>query len=132
MIRKSRERLIVEALERIFGRTTKAIITDGKIIEWLEPGEVQPTNDQIEATIQKIVEEEPMILLREERDRLLAKTDWRLAPDYSFPDQSKWIKYRQQLREVPQQIREGNLPMPTLSENDGNLVFDHWPLEPNE
>ena len=33
MIKKSKERLVVEALERIFGRTTKAIITDGLIID---------------------------------------------------------------------------------------------------
>ena len=131
MIRKSKERLIVEALERIFGRTMKSIITDGKIIEWLEPGEVQPTNEQVEAMIQEITNEEPMRLLREERDVKLAKTDWRLAPDYSSPDQGAWIMYRQGLRELPQSIKDGKVPMPALSETDGTLEFEHWPLEPN-
>lgn len=130
MIKKSKERLIVEALERIFGRTTKAIITDGKIIEWLEPSEVQPSNDQLQAMVDQIISEEPMNLLRRERDAKLAESDWRVTPDYSSADQPAWIIYRQSLRELPQQISEGKISSPTLNE-EGNLVFENWPLEPN-
>ena len=130
MIKKSKERLIVEALERIFGRTTKAIITDGKIIEWLEPSEVQPTNDQLQTIVDQIVSEEPMNLLRRERDSKLGETDWRVTPDYSSADQPAWILYRQTLRELPQQVSEGHVPPPSINEK-GDLVFEHWPLEPN-
>jgi hypothetical protein len=130
VIKKSKERLIVEALERIFGRTTKAIITDGKIIEWLEPSEVQPSNDQIQEIVDQIIAEEPMNLLRRERGSRLSQSDWRVTPDYSSLDQPAWILYRQTLRELPQQISEGNISSPTIDEN-GDLVFEHWPLEPN-
>lgn len=130
MIKKSKERLVVEALERIFGRTTKAIVTDGKILEWLEPSEPQPSSDQIQAMVDEIISEEPMNLLRRKRDSKLAETDWRVTPDYSSVDQPAWILYRQTLRELPQQISEGNVPPPNLNEK-GELVFEYWPLEPN-
>ena len=130
MINKSKERLIVEALEKIFGRTMKSIITDGKIIEWLEPGEVQPTNEQITQAVNEIIAEEPMRLLRIERDKKLSSTDWILAPDYTSPDQQDWVLYREKLRNLPQSVELGELPKPTLSEY-GDLVFDQWPLEPN-
>lgn len=130
MIKKSKERLVVEALERIFGRTTKAIVTDGKILEWLEPSEPQPSSDQIQAMVDEIISEEPMNLLRRKRDSKLAETDWRVTPDYSSVDQPAWILYRQTLRELPQQISEGNVPPPTLNEK-GELIFEYWPLEPN-
>ena len=129
MIKKSRERLIVEALERIFGRTMKAIITDGVIIEWLEPSEVQPSSDQINSMVEQIISEEPMNLLRRERELKLAESDWRLAPDYSSPDQQAWVIYRQALRDLPQQIVEGLVPSPAL-DDAGNLLFENWPLEP--
>jgi len=129
MIKKSRERLIVEALERIFGRTMKAIITDGVIIEWLEPSEVQPSTDQINSMVEQIISEEPMNLLRRERELKLAESDWRLAPDYSSPDQQAWVVYRQALRDLPQQIAEGIIPPPALDDS-GNLLFENWPLEP--
>jgi len=129
MIKKSRERLIVEALERIFGRTMKAIITDGVIIEWLEPSEVQPSIDQINSIVEEIISEEPMNLLRRERESKLAESDWRLAPDYSSPDQQAWVVYRQALRDLPQQIADGLVPPPAL-DDFGELLFEEWPLEP--
>ena len=129
MIRKSRERLIVEALERIFGRTMKAIITDGVIIEWLEPSEVKPSTDQINSMVEQIISEEPMNLLRREREIKLAESDWRLAPDYSSPDQQAWVIYRQALRDLPQQIADGLVPPPTLDDS-GELLFEEWPLKP--
>ncbi|RHZ91526.1 hypothetical protein D1122_21100 [Cereibacter sphaeroides] len=38
---------------------------------------------------------------RAERDRRLAETDWRTAPDR--PDAAAWAAYRQALRDVPEQ-----------------------------
>ena len=129
MIKKSRERLIVEALERIFGRTMKAIITDGVIIEWLEPSEVKPSTDQINSMVEQIISEEPMNLLRREREIKLSESDWRLAPDYSSPDQQAWVVYRQALRDLPQQIAEGLVSPPALDDS-GELLFEEWPLKP--
>jgi len=45
--------------------------------------------------------ERACIAMRAKRDRLLAKTDWRFSSDLVPSDE--WIKYRQDLRNVPQQ-----------------------------
>ena len=66
---------------------------------------------------------EPMRLLREERDRLIALTDWRFRSDLS-PSQA-WIDYSQALRDLPATAS------PSLDEN-GNLTGVTWPTPPSE
>ncbi len=124
-----RERLIIEALERMFGRTAKVIISDGKITKWADD-ETQPTMQEIDRVIQEMLLEKPINLLREERDNKLLECDWRMAPDYPKSDQPAWIEYRTQLRNLPSEIKVGNIPMPLISEA-GTLSFNHWPSKPN-
>ena len=66
---------------------------------------------------------EPMRLLRMERDRLIAQTDWRFRSDLS-PSQA-WIDYCQALRDLPATAT------PSLDEN-GNLTNVTWPTPPTE
>lgn len=42
-------------------------------------------------------------LVRQERDALLAATDWTQAVDVPQATKDKWAPYRQALRDVPQQ-----------------------------
>jgi len=51
---------------------------------------------------QKIVRNaaEPMRLLREKRDALLASSDWRDLPSYAGTKQAEWRVYRQSLRDM--------------------------------
>jgi hypothetical protein len=63
---------------------------------------------------------EPMRLLRVERDRLIALTDWRFRSDLT-PSQA-WIDYCQALRDITTQT-------PSLDEN-GNLTGITWPTPP--
>ena len=46
--------------------------------------------------------EDHMIVIRAERDRRIAETDWTQLPDVSDAIKSKWQGYRQALRDVPQ------------------------------
>ena len=78
----------------------------------------------VQAKIQELQSAEPLRLLRIERDRLLQQTDWRFRIDQE-PSQA-WYEYCQALRDLPQEIANGNIPAPTLNEN-GMLVFEHWP-----
>lgn len=63
---------------------------------------------------------EPMRVLREERNRKLAKTDWRASSDLTL---GEWANYRQALRDLPSKAK------PTL-DDDGNLENVTWPNEP--
>jgi hypothetical protein len=73
--------------------------------------------------IQAKIDEEPLRLLRLERDVRIAKTDWRATVDYPGTDQEAWLTYRQALRDLPATAE------PELDEN-GMLTNVTWPEEP--
>ena len=91
----------------------------------------KPTESEIQAKIQELRAAEPLRQLRIQRNQLLASTDWRMTTDYPYADQPEWEDYRFELRELPQRIANGEVPAPTLDEND-MLMFDEWPLKPGE
>ena len=91
-------------------------------LEWLDSGQ-QPSKEEVEAKIIELNTAEPMRLLRIERDKKIALTDWRVLPDQSPSDD--WINYRQALRDLPASAS------PKL---DSNYELDFssftWPTEP--
>ena len=70
----------------------------GTEIEWHSKDITQPSNDAINEKIDELKAAEPMRLLREERDRLIAATDWWASSDLTMT--SAQIKYRQDLRDI--------------------------------
>ena len=92
-------------------------------LEWLDSGQ-QPTEQEVKAKIIELDAAEPMRLLRIERDRKIALTDWRVLPDQTPSDD--WINYRQALRDLPASAS------PKL-DKDGELDFSSftWPTEPS-
>ena len=70
----------------------------GTEIEWHSKDISQPSNDAINAKIDELKAAEPMRLLREERDRLIAATDWWASSDLTMS--SAQTKYRQDLRDI--------------------------------
>jgi len=68
-------------------------------LTWLSPEIPKPTRAQVEAKIEELKAAEPMRLLRIERDRLIAETDWWVLPDRT-PTQAQ-LDYRQALRDLP-------------------------------
>lgn len=73
--------------------------SDYNQITWLSPDIPQPTRAQVEAKIAELKAQEPMRLLRVERDRLIAETDWWVLPDRT--PTSEQLAYRQALRDLP-------------------------------
>lgn len=58
--------------------------------------------------------EDDMIVIRAERDRRIAETDWTQLPDVPDETKSKWQAYRQELRDVPQNNTDpANVVWPT-------------------
>jgi len=70
----------------------------GTEIEWHSKDITQPSNDAINEKIDELKAAEPMRLLREERDRLIAATDWWASSDLTMS--SAQTKYRQDLRDI--------------------------------
>jgi len=59
----------------------------------------KPTEAEIAAKKAELEAAEPMRLLRVERDRLLAETDWWVLPDRTAS--AEQLAYRQALRDLP-------------------------------
>ena len=91
-------------------------------LTWLD-SEQQPTKIEVTDKIAELDAAEPMRLLRIERDKKIALTDWRVLPDQSPSDD--WINSRQALRDLPASAS------PKLG-SDYELDFSSftWPTEP--
>ena len=77
--------------------------------------------DKVSQEIQKLLSAEPMRLLRQERNRRIAETDWWVLPDRTASQEQK--DYRQALRDLPSTAE------PQLDEN-GQLTNVTWPTKP--
>ena len=84
-------------------------------------GVVCPSQEQIEDKIAELEALEPMRVLRIERNRRLAETDWMANSDVVMTD--KWKTYRQALRDLPATAE------PKL-DDVGNLTNVTWPEVP--
>ena len=80
-----------------------------------------PTEAEIQAKIAELTVAEPLRLLREQRNGLLAQSDWMAAADRTMTQSQ--IDYRQALRDLPETAD------PQLDEQ-GNLTNVTWPTEP--
>lgn len=78
------------------------------------------TQSELDAKIAELEAAEPMRLLRLERTRILAQSDWMANSDVTMNEQ--WRVYRQALRDITTQT-------PALDEN-GNLTGINWPTPP--
>jgi len=68
-------------------------------INWTDEVQTKPTKEEVDAKVAEIAAAWPMKLLREERDRLIAETDWWAGADLPISDERK--NYRKALRDLP-------------------------------
>ena len=71
-------------------------------ITWDDKNQTIPTEDEVDKKLKELQEGEPMALLREERNILLAQTDWTQFTDSPLAEtkKSEWRSYRQELRDL--------------------------------
>ena len=86
--------LILSKIYPNVGVTTR----DGKIIKWKSTEIPQPTEEEIQVKLEELENTEPMRLLREERNRRLAETDYLALKDVFMTTDEEL--YRQQLRDI--------------------------------
>lgn len=92
-------------------------------LTWISDDCEKPTENELNLKKAELQAAEPLRLLREQRNQLLAATDWRFRSDLT-PSQA-WIDYCQALRDLPANST------PALDEN-GNLTGVTWPTPPSE
>ena len=103
---------------------TKVTGTDsnGSAIESSDPNDFGTTWSAVSAKKTELINVEPMRLLREERDRRLAATDWWASSDLTMS--SDRTTYRQALRDLPAN------QTPTI-DGEGALQNVTWPTKPS-
>tara|TARA_B100002019_G_scaffold124279_1_gene107027 strand:- start:2020 stop:2349 length:330 start_codon:yes stop_codon:yes gene_type:complete len=86
----------------------------GDVIELYQHADPQPTADELQAEINRLEAAQPLVELREERNRRLAETDYFANTDVTMPDEMR--DYRQALRDLPA--------------NTSNPSNPTWPTKP--
>ena len=92
-------------------------------LEWVDKKQTKPTETEVNSKISELNNAEPMRLLRIERNRRIALTDWRASSDLTLSN--AWKTYRQALRDLPASAT------PKLdSRFELDLTSVTWPTEP--
>ena len=68
-------------------------------IEWLDEENTIPTEAALQAKMDELNAAQPLVELREERDRRLTETDWWVMPDRTAT--AEQLAYRPALRDLP-------------------------------
>ena len=87
----------------------------------MSDGSARPTDIEINSVLQQARQDTAISILREQRNQLLAQTDWMANSDVTMSEE--WRVYRQALRDLP------NTQTPSLDEN-GQLTNITWPEKP--
>ena len=85
-----------EEFNKRFSKVTGS--KDGIAIESSDPKDFGVTWKQVSDEKTKLINAEPLRLLREERNKLLQETDWTALGDVTMSDKMK--TYRQELRDI--------------------------------
>ena len=96
-------------------------------IEWLDKNQTKPTLEEVSTTVVKLNDEEPMRLLRVERDKRLTDCDWVVTKAIETGDMvsNVWKAYRQSLRDLP---LSSSPQLDSYYNLDLNSV--NWPTKP--
>ena len=93
-------------------------------LEWQDSSQTKPTETEVNSKISELDNSEAMRLLRLERDKRIANTDWRASSDLTLAD--AWKTYRQALRDLP---ASATPKLNSFYELD--LTSVTWPTEPS-
>jgi len=74
-------------------------VVRGDVIEFYQHDDPQPTEAEIQAEIARLEAEQPWKELRQQRNRLIAETDYLALSDATLTDEMS--TYRQTLRDLP-------------------------------
>ena len=120
----------IRALRPNSGYTLRGNVYSG--LEWDSNNtQTKPTEEELNAKMTTLrTTEKPMELLREERTKILAQSDWMANSDVTMSDE--WKIYRQKLRDFPKVysgVPSSNLKLDADGELDNSLII--WPTPPS-
>ena len=102
--------------------------TEYSNIYWDDKTQTKPTEEEVNNKIEELKISEPFRLLREERNKLIAETDWTQLKDIDLDiiRERNWKNYRQALRDLPAKSN------PKLDDYGGlDMKSVVWPDKPS-
>jgi len=90
----------------------------GGVIEFYEHDDPQPTADELQAELDRLEAAQPMVELRQERDRRLAATDWEI------------IKHKELGTTIPAALKTYRQELRDLPANTSDPANPSWPVKP--
>jgi len=72
-------------------------------VEWLDTATPKPTKEELDVLLSEILKDK----MRQERNKLLKDSEFRVLSDYPAVNKEEWITYRQKLRDFPATWTEG-------------------------
>lgn len=121
-------RIGIEHAIRALHPDAQFTMVNDDITEWHSPDITQPDRKELNAKVTELENAEPYRLLRIERDRRIATSDWRIvmAKETGSNIPAAWKTYRQALRDLP------STQTPVLdSNNPVGISSVTWPSEPS-
>ena len=121
-------RILIDDAIRAIHPDAQFTTVDEVITEWNSPDITQPTQEELDAKLIELKANEPFKLLREERNRRLAETDWTQLKDVDSDiiRERNWKNYRQALRDLPSKST------PKLNSFGGlDMSSVNWPDKPS-
>lgn len=109
-----------QAIRLVYPNAKKIDDTEG--VFDFDGNQIVIDNDLVDAKVAELQAAEPMRQLRQQRNIMLAKSDWMAVSDRTMT--SEQTTYRQALRDLP-----ANSPNAALDQN-GNLIGVTWPTPP--
>ena len=99
--------------------------SNGSAIESSNPSDWGTTWTKVSAEKKKLVDAEPMRVLRERRTQMLSESDWMANSDVTMTDE--WKTYRQALRDITKDAK------PKLDSNGGlDMSSVNFPTKPSQ
>ena len=97
-------------------------------LEWLDKSQTKPTEEELNNKISELKAAEPFKLLRQERNKRIAETDWTQLKDIDLDiiRDRNWRNYRQALRDLPSKSKP---KLNSFGELDMTSVT--WPDKPS-
>ena len=112
------------AIEQLDPTAGFELTKDNVLLNWNSSVRSKPTDEEIQKKLEELRSAEPMRLLREERNRRLAETDWWGLKETDGRMMTQEQKdYRNALRDLP------STSTPSL-DSYGNLENVTWPVKP--
>ena len=91
--------IVMDAINALVPYEQYNIYGDFSGLQWLD-SRTAPKETDVKKKYDEIIAEEPLNLLRDVRNQILAQSDWTQSRDVTLSNDADWKTYRQALRDI--------------------------------